>query len=208
MDVLNKNTFTEFLLSQGVLKFGDFTLKDGSKSPFFLDFGALATGGAFRQVGSFFNQVIEEKVGFDKIDFLHGPPYKAVMLAGACALTWSGKDMPCLFSRKEAKQHGEGGNFFGHQPKPGEGYVLVDDVMSSGGTKVQALEMLKGYKCLGVVVGVDRQHEDGGVTAAERFTQETGVPVYSVIKLKSLCLSLDGLIEASKYQAMKEFCGL
>lgn len=208
MEILNKNKWTEFLLAQGVLKFGDFTLKDGSKSPFFLDFGALATGQAFRDFGNFVCPIIEEKIGFENVDFLHGPPYKAVMLAGACALSWTAKDLPCLFSRKEAKTHGEGGNFFGHQPKPGQSYVLIDDVMSSGGTKVQALEMLKDYKCLGVIVGVDRQHEDNGMTASQRFTQETGVPVFSVIGLKELCASLEGVVEAERYQAMKEFCKL
>lgn len=201
--------WTDFLLAEGVLKFGDFTLKDGSKSPFFLDFGALSRGSSFRRVGAFLASFLEDKVGFEKVDFLYGPPYKAVMLAGATAMACEKKDVGCYFSRKEAKAHGEGGKSFGYLPEPGEAYVLLDDVMSSGGTKLEALEHLKDCRCLGVVVGVDREHLTAeNRTAAQAFTEETGVPVYGLVGLKELCGHLEGKIAAERYAEMRNFCGL
>ena len=199
--------WSKFLLNERVLKFGDFTLKDGSKSPFFLDFGALAKGSSFQKLGEFFSALIEEKVGFNKVDFLYGPPYKALMLAGATAMSQG--DVACYFSRKEQKAHGEGGTGFGHKPQSGECFVLIDDVMSSGGTKFEALEHLSDCKCLAVVVGVDREHlGTEGLTAAQEFTQKTGVPVYGLVGLKELCGNLEGSIAANQFQEMQEFCGL
>lgn len=203
---MKKKDFALFLLRNGVVKFGEFTLKDGSSSPFFLDFGALATGRSFTEVGRFFYERIAEIEGLSAVDFLYGPPYKASMLAGATAMAWPDGDIPCLFTRKEAKAHGEGGTSFGHRAEKGQSYIMLDDVMSSGGTKLEALAALPGNVCAAVVVGVDRQHPDGHTTAAEQFMQKTGVPVYSLITLAELVEYLDGEVEAGLHQKMKEFC--
>jgi orotate phosphoribosyltransferase len=203
---MNHKEWTRFLLDNRVLKFGDFTLKDGSSSPFFLDFGALAGGKAFREVGDFFRSRIEETVGFDGVDFLYGPPYKAVVLAAATAMRIEDRDLGLLFTRKEEKKHGEGGKSFGHEPSPGERYLLLDDVMSSGGTKVEALNSLPDLTCQAVVVGVDRQHRHEGKTAAERFTEETGVPVVSLITLEGLVEAAQGLVGEREFAALQEFC--
>ena len=206
MKTASKATFTGFLLQQGILKFGDFTLKDGSKSPFFLDFGALASGAAFRQMGEFFSAAIKEHIGLEKVDFVFGPPYKAIMLAGSTAMACQSKELPCLFRRKEAKQHGEGGDFYGHTLQAGQNYVLIDDVMSSGGTKVEAMKALPDQKCLAVLVGVDREHKAGDKTVSQRFTADTGVPVVSLIKLGALCSNLQGLVTDEQHRAMEAFC--
>jgi len=197
--------FAQFLVGRQILKFGDFTLKDGSGSPFFLDFGALSTGKAFNQVGDFFRARIEETVGFSNVDFLYGPPYKATVLAAATAMRFQERELPCLFTRKEAKKHGEGGTQYGHAPQPGERYLLLDDVMSSGGTKVEALESLPKQHCLGVVVGVDRRHRSEGKTAAQLFTEQTEVPVVSLITLEALVSQCEHLVDEKKHRAMKEF---
>lgn len=203
---MKKKDFALFLLRNGVVKFGEFTLKDGSSSPFFLDFGALATGRSFTEVGRFFYERIAEIDGLTSADFLYGPPYKATMLAAATAMAWPNGDIPCLFTRKEAKTHGEGGTSFGYQAQKGQSYLMLDDVMSSGGTKLEALAALSDNACAAVIVGVDRQHPDGHTTAAEQFMQKTGVPVYSLITLTELCECLEGEVEAEFHLKMKEFC--
>lgn len=198
--------WTAFLLKNQVLKFGDFTLKDGSRSPFFLDFGAICRGRAFRELGIHFCQRIDDTVGFERVDFLYGPPYKATLLATTTAMALTTQEMPCLFSRKEAKSHGEGGSTFGHTLTEGERYLLLDDVMSSGGTKLEALRQFPEQTCHAVVVGVDRQHRTHGRTAAEHFSAQTGVPVVSLITLAELVDSAVGLVPEPQLVALREYC--
>ena len=204
--MFDKIGWTRFLLQHGVLKFGEYTLKDGSSSPFFLDFGAICTGRAFRELGINFCQRIDETVGFEGVNFLYGPPYKASVIAATTAMGLTTKEMPCLFTRKESKGHGEGGHSFGYQPKPGESYLLLDDVMTSGATKVEALKMLPDLVCRAVVVGVDRQHRSTGPTASEQFTQETGVPVIALVTLEELVSTVGEFIPETQFRALREFC--
>lgn len=204
--MFDQKAWVEYLIRCGVLKFGEFTLKDGSASPFFLDFGSISTGRQFRELGTFFRRRIEETVGFAGIDFLYGPPYKATIMAAATAMELTEQDMPCLFTRKEAKSHGEGGTSFGFRPSAGHRYLMLDDVMSSGATKVTALSVLQEQTCRAVVVGVDRQHKQGDTTAAHAFTAETGVPVISLLTLKELAVFAKDLVPARQHQALLEFC--
>ena len=203
----NQKDWVGFLIRCGVLKFGQFTLKDGSSSPFFLDFGSICTGQAFRELGIFFCQRIEETLGFEGIDFLYGPPYKATVMAAATAMGLTTREMPCFFSRKEAKDHGERGLSFGFKPEPGHSYLMLDDVMSSGATKIAALSVLKQQRCRAVVVGVDRQHRQGSQTAAEAFTAETGVPVLSLVTLSELAELVQDMVPEDQHRALREFCG-
>jgi orotate phosphoribosyltransferase len=205
--MFNQKQWVEYLIRCEVLKFGEFTLKDGSFSPFFLDFGSICTGQAFRELGISFCQRIEETVGFNGVDFLYGPPYKATVIAASTAMGLTTREMPCYFTRKEAKSHGEGGTSFGFQPKPGHSYLLLDDVMSSGATKIAALSVLKEQTCRAVIVGVDRQHRQNGQTAAETFTAETGVPVVSLLTLQELAELVADMVPQSQHRALLDFCG-
>ena len=204
--MFDKTAWTRFLLHHGVLRFGEFTLKDGSTSPFFLDFGAICTGRAFRELGIHFCQRIDDTLGFEGVDFLYGPPYKATVMAASTAMALTTKEMPCYFTRKESKQHGEGGDSFGHQPQPGQTYLLLDDVMSSGATKVEAIRRLPEQSCRAVVVGVDRRHRHNGLTAGEQFTRSTGIPVLSLVNLDELANTVGGLIPENQFRALREFC--
>lgn len=204
--MFSQKDWVRYLLRCGVLKFGNFTLKDGSHSPFFLDFGAVCTGPDLRELGIFFCQRIEENLGFEGVDFLYGPPYKATVMAAATAMGLTTQHMPCLFTRKETKGHGEGGMSFGFQPKPGDNYLLLDDVMSSGATKIAALTTLKEQRCKAVVVGVDRQHKVDGRTAAERFTEETGIPVLSLVTLSELKELTKDMISSEEHRALAKYC--
>jgi orotate phosphoribosyltransferase len=205
--MFNQKAWVEYLIRCKVLKFGHFTLKDGSSSPFFLDFGSICTGRAFRELGTFFCQRIDETVGFEDVDFLYGPPYKATVMAASTAMALTTREMPCYFTRKEAKDHGEGGSSFGFRPMPGLSYLLLDDVMSSGATKIAALSVLKEQTCRAVVVGVDRQHRQGSGTASEAFTAETGVPVVSLLTLTELTELVQDLVPTEQHRALVEFSG-
>ena len=205
--MFSQKAWVEYLIRCEVLRFGEFTLKDGSFSPFFLDFGSICTGQAFRELGISFCQRIEETIGFEGIDFLYGPPYKATVIAAATAMGLTTREMPCFFTRKEAKDHGEGGQSFGFSPKPGQSYIMLDDVMSSGATKIAALSVLKDQKCRAVIVGVDRQHRHGGRTASEAFTAETGVPVVSLVTLQELTQLVEDIVPLAQHRALMEFSG-
>lgn len=202
---MDQKAWAQFLLREGVLRFGDFVLKDGSHSPFFLDFGVLSSGSAFRELGRFFGQRIEETVGFQRVEFLYGPPYKATSLSIATAMVYEAKELHCHFRRKEAKAHGEKGLSFGYQPQAGERFLLLDDVMSSGATKVEAVQALPDNSCLAVVVGVDRQHQVGGETAAENFSRQTSVPLISLITLRELCQAVEGEVSPEHLRSLREY---
>lgn len=204
--------FTRFLLETGVLRFGDFTLKSGKKSPYFLNFGEVRSGRQLARMGSFFAQLLQQELR-DGFDVIYGPPYKGIPMGVAtCQALWSEHqvDSGFLSYRKEQKAHGEGGDLLGHQLSPGERVVLIDDVMTSGGTKLQAIERLKALEpsFVAVVVGVDREERDpAGVTAARRFTEDTGIPVVSLLTVTAMVEQLEGLVPPDQRQRILEHVG-
>lgn len=176
----------DLLLRAGALKFGDFTLKSGRRSPYFVDFGALYRGRDLTEAGRLFARMLQEALpgGYDVV---YGPAYKALPLAVAtCQQLWTehGLDVPYLSARKEAKTHGEGGLFLGPKARGGERVVILDDVMTSGGTKHEALQTIEawGGRAVAVLVGLDREEDDASAT----FTQQTGVPVLSLARARDL----------------------
>lgn len=178
----------QFLVKAGALKFGDFTLKSGRKSPYFVNTGVICEGKEFLELCEFVATKIEEIGGCDVV---YGPAYKGIPLAVgvAIALSKNGKKVYWLFNRKEEKVHGDKGVFVGHVPSPGERVVLVDDVFTTGGTKYEHVDLLKsiGVELKAVVVVVDREEggEEGG-SAAREFSEKTGVPVQSVATISDI----------------------
>lgn len=173
--------FVNTLLGSGVLLRGHFTLKNGSTSTYFVDFGHLETAEAVDELGAAYADAIITRVGVQNFDVIFGPAYKGIPIAlgAAMGLRARGYDKPFSFNRKEEKGHGEGGLFIGHQPRAGERILIVDDVITDGGTKVEMIDLLRDNTeatVVGVVVGVDRS-EPGTV---ERFEQETGVRLWSI----------------------------
>lgn len=180
--------FLEFAMQQGVLRFGEFTLKSGRISPYFFNAGLFQTGSALSRLGQFYAQAIIES-GL-KFDMLFGPAYKGIPLAVAVAIALyekQGLDYPYAFNRKEAKDHGEGGTIVGAAL---QGRVLViDDVMTAGTAIREAAALVagQGAQLAGVAISLDRQERGQAELSAVQEVQATlGVPVISIVGLQNV----------------------
>jgi orotate phosphoribosyltransferase len=156
----DKMEFIAFLVRNEALMFGDFTLKSGDRSPFFIDLGRIRSGRALGELGD--RLAVELRAAFPDCSLLFGPAYKGISMAAAVAIScWNrfGTDMGLFYDRKEGKQHGEKGAFVGQLPRADDRIVIIDDVLSSGGTKLAAVEAIHaafGVKPRGALVCVDR----------------------------------------------------
>ncbi len=156
--------FIDFLIEQKALRFGEFTLKSGLKSPFFINIGDIYSGSAYRTLGQVLAQKIKQK--FPETTVLFGPPYKGISMVTATAMAYYElfqKNLQTFYSRKETKKHGEGGLFVGYQPKTEDHILIIDDVLTTGGTKLEAIDLLKKSfpaKIEGILVTVDRRTQN------------------------------------------------
>ncbi|MGE4576737.1 MAG: orotate phosphoribosyltransferase [Candidatus Pseudothioglobus sp.] len=180
--------FVDFTLETGVLKFGEFTLKSGRISPYFFNAGLFNKGSHLSQLGKFYAQAIE--ASNLKFDVLFGPAYKGIPLATATAIALKesfNRNVPYSFNRKEAKDHGEGGNIVGH---PLEGDILIiDDVITAGTAIREAQDIISanGANTKGVIVALDRQEKGKGeLSAIQEVEQIFSVKVLSIINLSHI----------------------
>ena len=183
-----QNDFVDFMLEIGALKFGEFTLKSGRVSPYFFNAGQFNQGNHLSQLGQFYAQAINAR-GI-KFDVLFGPAYKGIPLVAATAIALNdsfNRSVPYSFNRKEAKNHGEGGNIVGH---PLEGDILIiDDVITAGTAIREAKDIISanGAKTKGVVVALDRQEKGKGeLSAIQEVEQNFGIAVVSIINLSHI----------------------
>ena len=180
--------FLDFAIGQGVLRFGEFTLKSGRISPYFFNAGLFQTGSALSRLGKFYAQaIVDSGVEFD---MLFGPAYKGIPLAAATAIALyehHGKDYPYAFNRKEAKDHGEGGTIVG---APLQGRVLViDDVMTAGTAIRESANMVAahGAKLASVAISLDRQERGTGEKSAVQEVEALyGISVISIVGLNEV----------------------
>lgn len=188
--------FVDLLIRYEVVRFGDFTLKSGRKSPYFVNAGQLRTGAAMAGVGKAYAAALRR--ARIKPGLVFGPAYKGVPLAvsTAIALCEYGLDVPYGFDRKEAKDHGEGGVFVGTAPADGMKVVLVDDVITSGRSLREAVALLRGaanVEVTAAVVAVDRMEKgrSNKSTLAE-LRADLGMAVHAIVTIRELVESLHG----------------
>ncbi|EJL6927414.1 orotate phosphoribosyltransferase [Vibrio alginolyticus] len=185
--------FIEFALEKEVLKFGEFTLKSGRKSPYFFNAGLFNTGRDLARLGRFYAAALADS-GIE-FDVLFGPAYKGIPIATTTAVALAdhhGVDTPYCFNRKEAKDHGEGGNLVGSAL---EGRImLVDDVITAGTAIRESMEIIQanGADLAGVLVAIDRQEKGKGeLSAIQEVERDFGCAIISIVSLTDLVTFLE-----------------
>ncbi|EJG1580597.1 orotate phosphoribosyltransferase [Vibrio parahaemolyticus] len=200
--------FIEFALEKEVLKFGEFTLKSGRKSPYFFNAGLFNTGRDLARLGRFYAAALADS-GIE-FDVLFGPAYKGIPIATTTAVALADHhdiDTPYCFNRKEAKNHGEGGNLVGSAL---EGRImLVDDVITAGTAIRESMEIIKanGADLAGVLVAIDRQEKGKGeLSAIQEVERDFGCAVISIVSLGDLITYLEEKDNATEHlEAVKAY---
>lgn len=172
-----KREFIEFMVDSQVLKFGEFTLKSGRKSPFFMNAGGYVTGTQLRRLGEYYAKAIHDNYGLD-FDVLFGPAYKGIPLSVAASMAISelyGKDVRYCSNRKEVKDHGDTGILLGSKLKDGDRVVIIEDVTTSGKSIEETLPILKAQgdvEIVGLMVSLNRMERGKGDKSALEEIQE------------------------------------
>ena len=186
-----KQEFIEFMVESDVLKFGEFTLKSGRKSPFFMNAGAYVTGQQLHRLGLYYAQAINDAFGLD-FDVVFGPAYKGIPLAVITAMALEelyGKEVRYCANRKEVKDHGaDAGNMLGAQLHDGDRVVMVEDVTTSGKSIDETYPLLRAaadVDVVGLVVSLNRMEvgKGGQVTAQQEVQENYGFPVASIVSM-------------------------
>lgn len=195
-----KKDFIEFMVRSGVLTFGEFITKSGRKSPYFINTGNYKTGRQLAGLGNFYAHCIMENVnkGILKKDItaLFGPAYKGIPISVTTAVALAEKydfDVNYCSSRKEVKDHGEGGSLLGYQPKTGDSVLIVEDVITAGTAMRETVPILKelGVSIEGLIVSVDRMERGAGSkTAIEELKDEYGISTYPIITVRDIITHL------------------
>ena len=162
-----KKEFIEFMVESNVLKFGEFTLKSGRKSPFFMNAGAYVTGTQLRKLGEYYAKAIHDNYGLD-FDVLFGPAYKGIPLSVATTMAFSelyGKDIRYCSNRKEVKDHGDTGILLGSKLQDGDRVVIIEDVTTSGKSIEETFPIIKSQadvEVKGLMVSLNRMEVGKG----------------------------------------------
>ena len=188
-----KSDFIHFMLECEVLKFGDFTLKSGRKSPFFMNAGAYVTGSQLYRLGKYYAQAIHDNFG-DDFDVLFGPAYKGIPLAVCTAMAYSelyGKEVRYCSNRKEAKDHGDAGILLGSKLKDGDRVVIIEDVTTSGKSIEETYPIVKAQgdvKIVGEIVSLNRMEKglETDKSALEMISEKYGFPAKAIVNMSDV----------------------
>ena len=189
--------FVDFLVHCDALTFGDFIAKSGRPTPYFVNAGNVRTGSQIDRMGSFYAAQIMDLCGHD-VDVIFGPAYKGIPLAVTTAISLHrdhGRDVGFCFDRKEAKDHGEGGQLVGHPLADGDRVVIVEDVTTAG-TSIRAtvptLRAAADVEICGLVVGVDRRERGSrpDVSALDELAEELGITAVAITTIDDILTQL------------------
>ena len=193
-----KQEFIDFMVASDVLKFGDFTLKSGRKSPFFMNAGAYVTGTQLRKLGEYYAKAINDAFGLD-FDVLFGPAYKGIPLTVATTMAISeiyGKDIRYCSNRKEVKDHGDTGILLGSKLKDGDRVVIIEDVTTSGKSIEETHPILKEQADVdikGLVVSLNRMEKGKGENSAlAEISELYGFPTTAIVTMDEVSEYLYG----------------
>lgn len=185
-----KQEFIEFMLDCQVLKFGDFTLKSGRKSPFFMNAGAYVTGAQLEKLGEYYAKAIHDHYGTD-FDVLFGPAYKGIPLSVATSIAFSklyGKEIRYCSNRKEVKDHGDTGILLGSKLKDGDKVVIIEDVTTSGKSIQETFPILKeqaDVEIIGLMVSLNRMERglETEKSALQEIRDKYGFPANAIVSM-------------------------
>lgn len=182
-----QTAFLQLAVQHQVLRFGRFTLKSGRESPYFFNLGNIASGAAMRTLaGAYADALLASKI---EPDTLFGPAYKGIPLvtAVACALAERGRDLPYVYNRKEAKDHGEGGTLVGAPPRGR--VVIVDDVLTAGTALRESVRLTigAGAQPVAALIALDRQEKGGsGLSAVQEIERDAGLRVIALVTVRDV----------------------
>ena len=203
---MEKRRFIDFLIAQGVLKFGEFTLNSGRISPYFFNLGAVSDGAGFAELGRAYAQTIVD-AGLE-FDVLFGPAYKGIPIAVATATALAAQDVhvSVAYNRKEAKDHGEGGQLVGAEVTGR--VLLVDDVLTSGKAIRQSVDLIAqtDAEIVGTVIALDRAElVAGAVTAVEALANDLQAPIVSIASVADIIERLADAADLTLQQRMLDY---
>ena len=189
-----KQEFIEFMVESDVLKFGEFTLKSGRKSPFFMNAGAYVTGSQLMRLGEYYAKAIHENYG-DDFDVLFGPAYKGIPISVVTAVAYSklyGKEIRYCSDRKEEKDHGaDKGSFLGSSLKDGDRVVMIEDVTTSGKSMEETVPKVKGVadvEIVGLMVSLNRMEKGlgGEKSALDEIKEKYGFDANAIVTMEEV----------------------
>ena len=196
MQAYQKN-FIDFLVRSGALRFGPFTLKSGRTSPYFFNSGEFSRGEQIDRLGYYYASAIRELRQQPTV--IYGPAYKGIPLCISTAIAFNRdyeRDVAYSFDRKEEKDHGEGGWIVGHIPQADDTVVIVDDVVTDGATKVEAINLLRTMtdgRVTGLIIAVDRKERNNeGGNSVEALAEKTEVEVRAIVTIYDILEHLPG----------------
>lgn len=189
-----KKEFIEFMVDSDVLKFGEFTLKSGRKSPFFMNAGAYVTGSQLKKLGEYYAKAIHDKYG-DDFDVLFGPAYKGIPISVVTAIAYSelyGKEVRYCSDRKEEKDHGaDKGSFLGSKLQDGDRVVMIEDVTTSGKSMEETVPKVRGaakVEIVGLMVSLNRMEvgKGGEKSALEEVKDTYGFETNAIVTMEEV----------------------
>lgn len=187
-----KQEFIRFMVDSKVLKFGDFTLKSGRKSPFFMNAGSYVTGYQLKKLGEYYAKAIYNAYGTD-FDVLFGPAYKGIPLSVATVIAFSelyGKEIRYCSNRKEVKDHGDVGILLGSKLQDSDRVVIIEDVTTSGKSIEETFPILKeqaNVTIVGLMVSLNRMERGKGTKCALDEIQDLyGMKTGAIVSMKDV----------------------